>query len=241
MKLIPLNKDCDILKECGFEGALTYDNPKFHGHQKGVAICLINKETGRVENNMLSEKLGDKRRDDILKMILESKTIVKVVDEINQYEEGRLIKKQIFYLPYIVEGHSVFKPTINYDNISGATNVEYQLDIEILFVHENLNRYITVHVTTTNVSIMDSIYYMFEDDDLLKEELLLHGIEYVSSYEESDEDGCTGYNVDFYDEAGNMYHYGFPSGERLRDTVASVRLVGISMDIIDEETEPETV
>lgn len=234
MKLIPLNKEIPIIDECGYGDILEFNNDKFHGHQKGVAICIINKQTGVVEQNMLREKLKD--RDKLLKMILESKTIIKVVDEITQLEDGKLVPKQIFYLPYMVDGHSAFKGTVNWDNVSGATNVSYELDIEILFVHEHLNRYITVHASTVNVSIMDIIYGMFEEDDFLEKELPLHGIEWR---EPGGEDGLEGYVVDFYDEAGNRYEYGFPNGERLRDTIASVRLIGIEMEI--EGNESETV
>lgn len=232
MKLYPVNKDIPILNECGYGEVLDYNNENFHGHQKGVAICLINKETGVVEDNMLRQNLKD--RDKKLQMILESKTIIKVVDEITQFVDGKLTPKQIFYLPYYVEDHSVFKNTVNWDNVSGAMNVVYELDIEVLFVHENLNRYITLHETTVNVSIMDSIYGLFEEDDALKKELELQGIRYQ---EEPDEETDGGYVVDFYDEAGNVYHYGFPTGERLRDTIASVRLIGIKKEYRDPDSE----
>lgn len=230
MRLIPLNKEIDILQECGYTSPLDYDDKLFHGHQKGVAICLINKETGVVEENMLRKNLPNK--DELLKMILESKAIIKVADEITQMENGKLVKKTLIFLPYAVAGHSVFKNTVNFDNISGATNVEYELDIEVLFVHENLNRYMTFKMCTTNVSMMDGIYSIFEDDEELKKELIDQGCRIAGAEDETgDEDDIV---VDFYDEAGNRYEYGFPSGERLRDTIASVRIIDLKMEVKDE-------
>lgn len=226
MKLIPVNKNVDILKKCGYDEVLEFNNDQFHGHQKGVAICIINKKTGVIEQNMLRQNLEN--RDALLQMILTSKNIVKVVDDITQMEGNELVAKQVFYIPYVVERHSVFKNTVNWDNVNGATNVSYELDIEILFVHENLNRYITIHASTKNVSIMDIVYGMFEEDDFLEKELPLHGIEWK---EPGDEDGLEGYVVDFYDEAGGRYEYGFPNGERLRDAITSIRLIGIEMEI----------
>lgn len=232
MKLFPLNKDIPILEECGYGEVLDFKNDSFHGHQKGVAICVINKESGAVEQNMLRENL--KNREELLKMILESKKIIKIVNDITQLEGDKLIPKQVFYLPYMVADHSVFKETVNWDNVSGASNVTYELDVEILFVHENLNRYITTHITTKNVSIMDAVYGMFEIDDLLQTEFPLHGFRYQ---EEPDKEGMQGWIVDFYDEAGNRYEYGFENGERLRDTIASVRLIGIEMEIDNDSEE----
>lgn len=236
MKLFPLNRDNTILEECGYSDVLEFKDDKFHGHQKGVAICIINKQTGVVEDNMLHKELQN--RDELLQKILESKDIIKVVDDITQFQNGKLIKKQIFFLPYIVSGHSVFKETVNYDNVSGATNVKYALDVEILFVHEHLNRYITVNIGTTNVSIMDAVYGMFEDDELLQLEFPNYGFWY--NHTESEEYG-KGWVVDFYDEAGNRYEYAFEDGERLRDTIASVRLIEIKMEIKDDSTTTELV
>lgn len=234
MKLIPVNKDSELLQELdvGYTDILEYNDPRFHGHQKGVAICIINKETGAVEKNMLNGAPEDKK-DEYLKEILESKQVIKVVDDIHQYENDKLIPKQIFFLPYIVADHPVFKQTVNNMNISGAINVHYEVDVELLFVHNNLNRYILIHFTTQNVSIMDCVHGLFDEDDTLREEMANNGIAYI---EEENEDGEWGYGVDYYDEAGNrevFYYSGDWAGERLRDDLVSMRVINMK-EIIDD-------
>lgn len=240
MKLIPVNHENSLLEECGYTNPINFDNPNFHGYQKGVAICIINKETGIIERNMLGlSNIPEERRDEYLKEILESKEIVKIVDDITQLENEKLVPKQIFYLPYIVGNHSIFKPTVNNDNISGASNVHYEIDVELLFVHDNLNRYMTIHFTTQNVSVMDCIYGLFDEEDTLKDELIAQGAHYL---EKEDDEGNQGYGIDFYDEAGNRYVLYYPGafgGERLRDDLVSMRVIDIKMEY-DTDYEEET-
>ena len=228
MKLIPVNKDVELIQEIGFDGVLEYNNECFRGHQKGVVICLINKETGVVEENHLKSE-----SEEVLKKILESKEIIKIVEDITQLDEdaGKLVPKQLFYLPYIVSGHSAYKPTINYRNISGAINVDYTLEIEVLLVHNGLSRYITLKVYTTNTSIMDSVRLAFDglNDDV--EEFKENGFFYQK---EEDEEGNIGLCVDFYDEAGNrynQYYSGMYPGDQLWDDIVSVRLIGFKEEI----------
>lgn len=234
MKLIPVNKDSELLQQLGigYTDALEYNDPRFHGHQIGVIICIIDKKSGVVEKNMLD--CAPDKKDEYLKEILESKQVLKVVDDICQWENDKSVSKQVFFLPYIVADHSVFKQTVNNMNVSGASNVHYEIDVELLFVHNNLNRYMLIHFSTQNVSVMDCVHGLFDEDDTLREEMANNGIAYME--EEENEGGEWGYGVDYYDEAGNreiFYYSGDWAGERLRDDLVSMRVIGIK-EIVDE-------
>lgn len=203
-----------------------YDNAKFNGHQVGVAICIQDKQTGKIECNMLPSTLGDERtRDLLLSELLYDKSILLIENSITQLDEKKinLIPKTVYYLPYYVVDHSAFKPTVNFDNVSMACNVSYDLKVEVLFVEDGYNRYLTIPLKTRNVSIMELVYSLFDDDCSEKEELEEIGIK----WHEDIEDGCDGYVLDFYNEAGERNNLFFDSLEQLRDAIVSMRLIDI--------------
>lgn len=245
MKIKSLNSE--KIKKWGFPLEMEYDNKDFHGHKISVAVCLKNDTTGVIEENFLSEGLGDiKTRDALLLELLNDKDILLVKDNITQFdkESGKLVPKTMYYVPYYVADHSVFKPTVDYENVSGASNVTYELKVEILFVYEDgLSRYVTLPICTRNTSIMDYVYSMFENYD--EEEFAKIGLKYRTEKESDleeeeegyylDDDEEEGYYLDFYNEVGQKYYLCFSTLERLRDSIASLRLIEISYTIDEVE------
>lgn len=217
MKIKALNGDKAV--KYGYEAELGYDNPRFHGHQIGICIGVIDNKTNNIVRNALPDNKPDNIKDKLLRELLADESIIKVESPITQFEDGNLVPRTVYYLPYAVEGHSIYEPTCNFANIVPASNVVNHVTIEILFVEENLNRYITYKYDTVNVSIFDEI-----------SDLEITDIPDVVYQDEDAEEG-EGYYLDFYDEAGNRIDLCFQDWERLRDTIASIRLLDVVTEI----------
>lgn len=226
MKLRALNANTERF---GYAQTLEYNNPRFNGHQLGVALCVINNETKTIEENHLSETLGDKEtRDFLLGELLHEKKAILMEEMIMQLDENNnLVPKTIYYLPYFVEEHSRFKPTVLNDNIGGACNVRYDVQVELIFVTEELCRYFTVPFKTRNIPVMGLVNDLFEDEEALRD----LGIK----WENHTEDDEPGYVLDFYNEAGRRFNLSFSSLEKLKDTLVSVRAISIQCHIDGED------
>ena len=223
-----------FVTQYGFPEVMEYNNPSFHGTQQGICICIKDNETGTIIDNHMptpavkedDEGSIEKIRADKLQNLLNDNRILLIEDGITQMENGKLKPRTIYYLPYYVADHSFLKPTVLYENISGACNVSYDVSVEVLFVEDNLNRYVTLDFQTRNVSVMDLVYDLFDQDEP-EDELLATGLH----FEEETEDEEEGFYLDFYDEAGNQYNLCFSRLERLRDAIVSMRLIGIKCKI----------
>ena len=231
-----LKSASEKVKEYGFPEVMEYNNPSFHGTQKGICICIKDNDTDMIIDNCMptpAVKEGDensieKIRADELQKLLNDNRILIIEDKITQMEDGKLKPRTIYYLPYYVVDHSFLKPTVLYENISGACNVSYDISIEVLFIEDDLNRYVTFDFKTCNVSVMDLVYDLFNQNEL-EDELLATGLH----FEEEAEDNEKGFYLDFYDEAGNKYDLCFSRLERLRDAIVSMRLIKIDSKIDD--------
>jgi hypothetical protein len=219
MKIKALNGDKTA--KYGYEAELGYDNPKFHGHQIGICIGVIDNLSGKIVRNALPDSLEN--RDEKLLEILADNGIIKVESPITQLEDDHLVGRTVYYLPYSVEGHSIYEPTCNFTNIVPASNVVNHVTAEILFVEENLNRYVVYNYDTVNISLMDIIH-----------DMEIENIPDVVYQDEDAEEG-EGYYLDFYDEAGTRIDLCFPNWERLRDSIASVRLLNVITEIEKEK------
>lgn len=220
MKLRALNGDKAV--KYGYEPELGYDNPNFHGHQIGIAIGIIDGNTGDIVRNSLPTIISDEtKRDSMLKEIIANESIIKVEQVVTQVVDNKLVPRIIYYLPYAVVEHSVYQPTVNFANICPAENATNYVTVEILFVEDGLNRYVTYTYETVNVSVMDEIYNMDSPQDI-------PGIEYRENSEEY------GYYLDFYDEAGDKTELCFEEWDRLRDAIVSVRILDIETRIVNE-------
>lgn len=222
------------VKEYGFPEVMEYDNPSFHGTQKGVCVCIKDNETGAIINNSMpvpDVKKGDedsieKIRSNELQKLLNDNRILLIENNITQMEDGELKSRTIYYLPYYVVDHSFLKPTVLFDNVSDTYNESYDISVEVLFVEDNLNRYVTFDFKTCNVSVMDLVYGLFEETEI-HGELSEAGFLYRKESEEFKE----GFYLDFYDEAGNKYDLCFSRIDRFRDAIVSMRLIDIKRNI----------
>ena len=221
----------------GYPDEIQYENPNFHGHQKGVCIALKNDVTNEIEQNFISESLKDK--DALLEELLSMNDVLLVEDHITQFDEhSNLVPKTLFYLPYAVKEHSIFKPTLNDVNVeTESCNVTNRFEVEILFVKEGLNRYMVIPYETRNISVFDSMLHTFDgiffcDHFGEDHELYQAGVR----WEEEGEDHEEGFYLDFYNEVGQAFNLGFSDMSSLRDTIASIRLLSHVL-IIDKDGE----
>lgn len=217
MILKSINKNLD---KFGFPETLEYNNDKFHGHQKGIAVGVKDNKTNKFVENFLSKSLGDdSTRDFLLNDLVQDPEILLVEDNITQMVNNELVPRTVYYIPYFVENHSCLQPTINFNNISGACNVSYEIKVELLFATDDgLNRYMVVDFNTTNVPIFDLVNDIFDEElpDVV--------------YNKDGENG-PGYYLDFYDEAGQVYNVCVNRSEDFRDLLVSFRLIELKMEI----------
>ena len=214
-----LNKD---LTKFGYPNQMEYNNPNFNGHQIGIAICIKNNITNKIEENLLSKSLGDdKTRDELLKELLNNnnKIVTDIITQCN--DENKLVPKTIYYLPYYIIDHSRFKPTILYSNVENYLNNYYSIEIELLLVSDNTCRYITVPIQTQNISIFDCINDLFEYDNN------------ISDIIEKD----NSYILDFYSESGERFDLAFNKLEDIRNLIVSMRLISIITNSIKDTNE----
>lgn len=226
MVIKAINKNTE---KFGYPMEMEYSNPDFNGHQVGIILCIQRNDTKEIEKNYLPENLGDEQtRDFLLGELLHEKKAVLITEEIVQYEdEGEegivsLVPKTAYYMPYYVKDHSRFKPTVLDLNVSGASNVSYEYEVEVLFSTDGLCRYMTIPFKTYNIPIINSVYSLFNFDSELEEV----GFKYD---EEAD-----AYTLDFYNEAGHRVDLTFEPKE-FRDLIVSMRLISMVCNINDEE------
>ena len=211
----------------GFPNEVQYEDPSFHGHQKGMCIALKNLITGKIESNYLSKTIEN--RDELLNELLSTEGILLVESRITQLDPDTmdLVPKMLYYLPYAVIEHSIFKPTLNDVNVTiGSNDTFNRFDVEILFVKDNLNRYITVTFEKRYASMFESVDEIFKDVFFTNHfdedhELYKAGIRWQDKTEESK----AGYYLDFYNEAGESFLLGFTHIADFKDAIASIRLI----------------
>lgn len=219
----------------GYPDEVEYKNPSFHGHQKGMCIALKNLLTDEIEQNFLSLSLEG--RDSLLEELLSKDNNILLIEErITQLDnENRLVPKMLYYLPYAVLFHSAFRPTVN--DVTVDTNNVNQFEVEILFVKDGLNRYITVSFESTD-SMFKSVHRLFEA--IRTDAVNVCGKEYQFNknhplykagirYKEKSEECEAGYYLDFYNEVGKDFLLGFTDLRDLRDIINSVRLLSLGV------------
>jgi len=224
MKLKSLNK---LDEKFGYPNTMEYKNDKFHGHQIGVAIAILNQDDS-IHENLMKKDIKDS--DELLKELLSSDAKL-IEDEITQLDDkGELHKRKVIYLPYAAIESPCFKPTINFDCIDDAANSYHDVAIEILFVVDGLNRYVVLHGRTRNMSMFDMVETSFNDE----EELIKMGFRKGT---EDDEEG-PGWYLDMYNEAGADFDVALGcNGCDILSNVNSIRLIGIETFIDGEEEE----
>lgn len=232
MKIVSLNKNPE---KYGFLSELEYRNKTFHGHQ--VALVIGIKNANGSWEKLCTTAATEQKKEKIADDMLNDKSLIILEDKITQFENNRLVPKTVYYLPYYVADHSAYQPTVNFEQISYACNVENNVKIEVLFVHEEgwYNRYVTFDLKTKgdisgrSLSLMDFIQDLEQYiEDSASEN---NGNFFIAENLEDCEDGDIA--LDFYDKAGQKVFVG-GSVEYFLSLVSSIRIINIETKIIEE-------
>lgn len=212
MKIIAVNKDVP-----GYPNEMGYNNPEFNGHQIGIAVFVINNVTGKIDDNLTKLSLDE------VNDMLNNESIIFIHESITQVDNGELVPKTIYYLPYYVDGHSLARPSVNNVNTDTDRGYTCYSEIELLFVHEGLNRYLTVNLASKGIPLIDLVDDAFTSGRDNEAFLNSMGISYVECCEDDEEE--SGYVLDFYNEAGGRTEFTFSRLELLRNCLVSIRLI----------------
>jgi len=224
MKLQAMNKK---ITDYGYDYEIEYGNPEFHGHVKGVELCVIDARTGYVTENHLPNSVKE-NRDEVLDKILNDDSIIKVVNNaLIATESGGLVPEDIYMLPYMVIDHSCLQPTANFVSVVPETmldpsDLQYCMDIEVLFCCNNLNRYMTLHLQSHATPVIDLVLYVFSSDNDDLDEFLKNATDIKLTPTENHEHAVT---LDMYNECGDRFDIKFPSIDHLADRITSIRLL----------------
>jgi hypothetical protein len=230
MKLRALSQK---VTEYGYPLETGLDKKGFNGHQIGMCLGIRDAETNAVKQNYIPDDEFNIKFD----KMLEDKELLLLQDYITQFEDGELKKRFIYYLPYYVVDHSAYKPTINFEQISYACNVTNTVQIEVLFVEDDYNRYVTFEMNTSgsfgghSLSLMDFISGL--EDEI--EEKTSKGEDFKCASDEDPEYNEGDIILDMYDKAGNKISVGYPNPNGFLDLVSSIRIIGLETKIREEE------
>lgn len=236
MKVVSLNKD---ITKYNFINEMNYKSDNFFGHQIGILVGIVGPDDKWDKLGVPGETEEEKLK--LVKEILADKSLIIVEEKITQYENNNLVPKKAYYLPYYVEEHTAFKPTINYTNISNSANVKQTITYEILLVDDwGCNRYITKSIETGPVGFNGGQPYKAYD---FMHSLELEIQDMIDSNDSqfriapSDEDEYSNGDIliDFYDEKGSVCTQGFGSIGGILDTVVSVRMIAYESEIVNLE------
>lgn len=219
MKLISKNNN---IQKYNIPAFLIMDDSYFYGHQSGILACIKNNKTGEIE------KISLEMTEAQITEMLADPEITLFTRDITQFVEGNVlpVHKTMYFLPYLVEGHSSTRPTVTDKNIeSGYHNTWYEAEIEILFVTEDgLTRYITVKEKTNDIGIFNLIQFAMNSNSGI-EKLLEHIPDFYKKRATHEEPG--GYCLTFYEENGLSRVLTFESGSDLKNAISSIRLIGL--------------
>lgn len=229
MKLRALSQK---VEKYGYPLETGLDRKGFNGHQIGMCIGIRDAETNAVKQNFIFNDDFNIKFDSML----EDKELLLLQDSFTQMEDGELKKRYIYYLPYYVVDHSAYKPTINFDQISYACNVSNTVQIEVLFVEDNYNRYVTFEMKTSgslsgrSLSLMDFISGL--EDEI--EEKMSRGEDFKCASNEDTEYTEGDILLDMYDKAGNKVIIDCAEPSGFLDMVSSIRIIGLDVKINKE-------
>jgi hypothetical protein len=226
MKLRALSQK---ITQYGYPLETELDRKGFHGHQIGMCIGIRDAATNKVKQNYIPNDDFNIQFD----KMLEDKELLLLQDTITQMENNELKRRHIYYIPYYVVEHSAYKPTINFEQISYACNVINTVQIEVLFVDNDYNRYVTFELNTKggHMSRSLSLLEFIEDLEKFIEDKVSIGedFKYVpagdSEYDEGD------IMLDMYDKAGNRVEIAFSNAREFLKLVSSVRIINLETTI----------
>lgn len=199
------------------------DGEKWDGDRWGQYVGRIYKD-GRIESaftkdvNINSSEIFDRLRNDV-------KLTKKHVTVSDNDDYRKLVSATDYYIPYIVENHCSFKPTVTDCHVDNCSNVKYKITYEILFVaDEGYTRYLTFDYATEG-SYASSFYDQINDLEEVFDEMFEN--------EENDfrmENGEK--QVAFYDEVGEKLYIDICSTRELLSMISSIRVIELEKEII---------
>ena len=223
MRIVSLNKN---LEKYGFLSEMDYKNPDFHGHQ--TALCIGIKNSNGSWDKVYT--LGDTEEEKIkiANNILSDKSLIILEDKITQIENDNLVPKIVYYLPYYVADHSVYQPTVNFQQISYASNVSNKVKIEVLFVSEDgwYNRYVVFDLKTIGNRSLSLMEFIEDLETEIEDKASKHNDFFIAA--ENGEDYLQDDIVlDFYDKSGQKHFIGAKIAKDFLDLVSSIRIIDI--------------
>lgn len=235
MKIVSLNKN---IEKYGFLPEMEYKNPDFHGHQTALCIGIRNPngswDKTYTSGNTEEEKI--KTANDILN----DKSLIILEDKITQIENDNLVPKIVYYLPYYVADHSAYQPTVNFQQISYASNVSNKIKVEVLFVSEDgwYNRYVVFDLNTVGVEEMNShslsLIDFIEDLEMEIEDAVSKNKDFFIASENGEDYIKDDVVLDFYDKSGQKHLIGNRIAKDFLDLVSSIRIIDIDTSIVQE-------
>lgn len=218
MKFHALN---ERIVDYGFPLEIEDKDESFHGHSRGIMFALVNPNGTVLKNHMPGPKglshCGNRDPGEALKQLIEDSSITKLTQHFYSNEPGGIEEQIGYYVPYYVVGHSMFQPTLNYDNIIDDGNHQNYVDIELILTYHGWNRYITAHLKTVNISIMTALFQSFTG---VSSNEFLESLGFEKAF-----DG--GYTIKFYNEIGDSEKIYFRDAGAIYDAIVSMRVIGL--------------
>ena len=220
--------------EYGFAPEIKIKNEDFHGHQIGLCIGVRDAKTNAVmHNNIPDDDFNDK-----FDKILEDKELLLLQDYISIREDDITKDGYIYYLPYYVVNHSVFQPTVNFDQVTHAYGYMNKVKVEVLFIDNSYNRYVTFDYEASefcghSCTLMDFISNCLEHEIV---EMALEGKEfkYADKIDPEHNETYEGEIIlDMYDKVGGRMQRAFENVKEVIDAISSVRIIGLDIEKIN--------
>ena len=225
MKVISLNKNPE---KYGYPMEMDFKKSNFHGHQTACTIGI--RRTDGTWDMLYTPGDTKEEKTKIAEDMLNDKSLLIVEQRLTQMENEVLVPKTIYFLPYYVADHSVYKPTINFDQISKSSNTNSDVKIEVLFVSEEgwYNRYVVFDLKVSgSYSLMDFISSL---EQIIEDAAENNRHFWINTENEEYEEGDI--ILDFYDESGQKTFVG-GNVEYFLDMVSSIRIIDIKTEIIE--------
>lgn len=226
MRVVSLNKN---VEKYGFLQEMEYTNDNFHGHQ--VTLCIGIKNLDGTWNTVFTKGKTEEERINIADNMMNDKSLIILEDLISEVENDEIVAKTIYYLPYYIADHSVYKPTVNFNQIPFLPRVRNKVKIEVLFVKDDwCNRYVTFE-TTTILSLIDFI-------KRLESTIMIYAKNKENGFFIAPEDTANyrqgSIVLDFYNKAGEKILIG-GNARAFLDMISSIRIIDIDSEIVNDE------
>lgn len=237
MKIVSLNKG---IEKYHYLSDMEYMQPGFKGHQIGMCIGAKDKVSNQWVNIYTPGETPEAKLK-LINSILEDKSLIILEEEVTQFDNDKLVTRIMYFLPYYVENHSAYKPTINFENISFSMNIRQTVEYEVLLVGEQgwHNRYLNFSYVTGPSGYdggrCTTFYEMIKGLESTIEEAAndKSNTDITIATHNDDNYSKGNYLITFYDKKGEAYVVGFNCIEEILHCVTSVRLVRYEYEIID--------